>query len=140
MAQNENLNEVLQKYKEQLDDGEPGHDFAPLHQVILSCNERQLLKHFGQVLPLSLKLLKHHHVPFKILGIDCVQHMSATVSLGDLVDRGADDLFVHSLKLQIFHQDVDLIEHLLPCLLSVIRSLKLNVLSYIRHKVRRSFR
>lgn len=112
---------TLEDYTRQLKDDQQS-DYEPLADLISSTNEVELEYHFGLILSLSLQLLEHHRVNNQLKGIRCVEHMVKTVSLNTLRSRGADNLFIKSLQLRLYSNDPQMLEKILPAVLTVFKT------------------
>lgn len=117
----------LNEFNDQLKDDKE-HDFESLKELITRQKEATLQQHFHLVLPLSLQLLEHHHLPNKILGVQCVNHILNTIPSQDLRAQGSDKLLLHSLKQLLYFCDDagSLLSVVLPSLLGALKALRLD--------------
>lgn len=94
-------------------------DYEPLVRLITSLRNDQLSKYLSRVLPLSLRLLDHHHVPNKLLGVEAISFLTENLPAPLLSSTGSDHLLIHSLKSSLAHEDM-----VLPVLPALIKSMR----------------
>ena len=100
-------------------------EYQDLQELICSLDSHVLWKELSRVLPLVLRLLDHHHVPNKLLGIKCIKHVLKSVGVEDLRSRGLDSLLLHSLKASLYIKDIQFLDQLIQVIilsLQVFRS------------------
>lgn len=113
------MDSCLDDWNNRLTDDVPGQDYEPLVLLITGMQERQLVQHLSRVLPLSLRLLDHHFVPNKSLGVRAVSHLMQTLPVQTLSSTGSDHLLMHSLKSCLAHEE--LLLEVLPVLILAMR-------------------
>lgn len=118
------LVEQLDKWKSSLESEFSPVEYSDLEALICSLQPRDVSLHLLKVLPLSLRLLDHHHVPNKFLGLRCVAHIKDSVPERDLRSQGLDLLFLHSLKNGLFVDSDEFLEQLLPLQLAFLHYFK----------------
>ena len=94
-------------------------DYQPLVDLVMTLDDYQLQLHFSRVLPLSLRLLDHHHLPNKQLGMTCISFLISHVPKSLLRETGSDQLLIFSLKSCLAHEDMVL--SVMPVLIGTMR-------------------
>lgn len=108
----------LDKWNERISSDQQA-DFGPLVKLITSLSPDQVNKHFSRILPLSLRLLDHHYIPNKLLGVTAISHLVQSLPVSVLRNTGSDQLLMHSLKSCLVHEDM-----VLPVLPILIQSMR----------------
>ena len=102
-------------------------DYEPLVALISSMDTNQLSKYFARVLPLSLRLLDHHHVPNKMHGVQAISHLLENLPASIRSSTGSDQLLIHSLKNCLVHEEMVL--QVLPVLIKCMQRSSIDPLS-----------
>ena len=118
------LVEKLDKWKGSLESEFNPVEYNDLEALICSLDPRDVRLHLLKVLPLSLRLLDHHHIPNKFLGLKCVAHIKDSVPKSDLKSQGVDMLFLHTLKKGLFVDSDEFLRELLPVQLTFLHHFK----------------
>ena len=92
------LDRRLDDWHLRLSGDQPGTDYQPLLSLITSLDAASLRRLLARVLPLSLRLLDHHHAANKLLGIQAISHVISLLPHHELSRMGTDQLLMHSLK------------------------------------------
>ncbi|XP_076356611.1 TELO2-interacting protein 2-like isoform X1 [Tachypleus tridentatus] len=81
-----------------------------------------LSEHLSNVLPPSLLFVDDHTTEHKVLGIRCLNHIADNVPPTELKRYGRADVLYDALKHLIYNRELEIIEVLHPCVLSLLES------------------
>jgi len=117
----DNMDEqTFEKLKDQLYHDQPG-DLSKLKDIICGLDRTECMKHWPKILPVSLKLVDHHDLKNKLLGVSCVRHLLETLEDGHLKETGSDGLFFQSLQSCLYFPDVTVADEALSVLHSLLK-------------------
>lgn len=82
--------------------------------------------HLYNILPIILSLIEDHVIFHKVAGVKCVEYIIENVEYHQLKPQGTDKLILFTLKNLLYHEDEQLIEVLLICILKAMKAFKVN--------------
>lgn len=118
------VSDVLDKWKNALKSDFIPVVYSDLQAFICSLRKDEVKDHLINVLPLSLRLLDHHHTPNRFLGLKCLDHVKECVPLLELKKHGMDMLLLHSLKNGLHVDSDEYLGELLPFQLRFLTDFK----------------
>lgn len=127
------VTEILDKWKLSLESDLLPVKYFELQIFICSLRKDEVKDHLFKVLPLTLKLLDHHHIPNRFLGLKCIDHIKECIRLTELKNNGMDMLLLHTLKNGLRVDDDEYLEELLPIQLKFLNDFKNQSTSFNDH-------